>query len=147
MFPTTYANRWSVSVYSWCVYYVTPLQHHRPSGPQPERAQIDPNYLHCSTTGKISSLLSIIRSPTAFIKPLLVSRSTTHNSGWNMPANDLTNSSVERIKWISSFQNCASCKTSSKLHSGHLPSWYDASERQYFWHCTPIQNAQPEPHN
>ena len=45
--PTTCMNRWSASDYSWCAHYATPLQHHRPSGPQHEQAQIDPNVQHC----------------------------------------------------------------------------------------------------
>ena len=39
--------RWSASEYTWCVYYVNPLQRHRPSGPKHEQAKIDPNDLHC----------------------------------------------------------------------------------------------------
>ena len=45
----------------------------------------------CSTPGTISSLFSTISSPLAGIKPLLVSRFTTQNSGWNIHTNDLTN--------------------------------------------------------
>ena len=75
----------SVSEYSWCVHYVTtPLQTIDPlHGPQHEKAQIDPNMLctACSTSGTISSVLRIISFPAAGIKPLLVSRSTTQNSG------------------------------------------------------------------
>ena len=29
----------------------------------------------------------------------------------------------------------------------HCPSWYDASERQYFWYCSLVQISQPETHN
>ena len=49
----------------------------------------------CSTPGTMSSVISIIRSPAAGIKPLLVSISTTQNSGRNIPTNNLTNSSIE----------------------------------------------------
>ena len=59
-----------------------------------------------SNPDTISSLLSMMRSPTAAIKPWLVSRSTTQNSGRSKPTNDLTNSSVECIYWISWPQNC-----------------------------------------
>ena len=51
----------------------------------------------CSTPGMICSLLSIISSLAAGIKPLLVSSSTTQNSGKNNPINNLTSSSVECI--------------------------------------------------
>ena len=58
------------------------MQHHGTFGPLHEQAQIDPNdQLARSTPGTISSLFSIISSPAASIKPLLVSRSTTQYSG------------------------------------------------------------------
>ena len=63
-----------------------------------------------STPGTIISLLSIMHSPAAGIKPLLVSRSTTQNCDRNKPTNDLNKKSVERIDWISWPQNGAPCK-------------------------------------
>ena len=77
------------------IVWLTPLRHHRPSGPQHEQAQIYPmqwSALHaCFKAGMISRLLSIISSPAAGIKPMLVSRSTSQNSGRKKPTNDLTN--------------------------------------------------------
>ena len=51
-------------------------------------------HIVCSTPGMISSLFSILSSPAAGIKPLLVSRSM-QNSGRGIPTNDLTNSSIK----------------------------------------------------
>ena len=96
---TTWTGGVLNSEYSWLVHYATPMLNDKSSIWAWARVSIYlSHYLHCVLfTRHDKQLLTIIRSPPAGIKSLLVSRSTTKNSGRNKPTNDLTNSSVERI--------------------------------------------------
>ena len=110
MSPTIYVNEGALE-YSWCANYVTPLQHYETCGPQHEQAQSAPNVQHCSSTpGTISCLFSIISSPAAGIRPLLVSISDMQDNCRNIPTMTSPIAQFNMTNVSADLKNGAPCK-------------------------------------